>query len=770
MQTYKGIAVDDCLLSLTRQRRDRLVARFQEYARKYTVYHDIILLDTAGKVLAQLDADNAVEASADALIAASLATEAAYVETFRHSDLCPGQAASLIYSYRVTAADGARPLGVLCLCFRFENETAGIFANLAAADDWSTLLLLDADAAVIASSDAWQLPVGARLEKVLDADCKVVRFAGREYLAATRVTKGYQGYQGPGWLGHVMVPLDKAFARSTASRLDQVPPRTLAGVMMNPTLFSEGLRRIPLHAECIQRELNRSVWNGNVRQSSDKKAINPAFSKVLLWEISNTGLKTRDVFARSIGNLHETVVSAILEDCQFLASLAIDIMDRNLYERSDDCRWWALTTAFRTCLAQGTPDVAGAERIAAILRTINGLYTVYTNLLVFDANGTLVAVSNEAAAHRVGKPIGEEWVRRTLALRDSQSYAVSAFDPTELYGGAPTYIYTAAIRAPEDDSRVVGGIGIVFDAAPQFQAMLRDSLPRDEKGSVPEGCFGVFADRRRRVIASTDADIAIGSGLPIDDAFCALDNGRAYSNIVELRGQYYAVGSKMSSGYREFKGPGDTYRNDVAALIFIPLGQVQEVGDTTHARQDKVQTPHVARPRHGQETTEIATFYIGDEWFGIPSQNVVEAIDAVGITPLPGMPDYVRGVVMFGGDPLLVFCLRNHLYFKTAVDPAGYTQIVVVRAGDGEPFGILVHRLGEIPEVENEAIDSVANLFPGEGVLSESVVRPDPAVGRDGILVVLSPERIRQKLVKARERAGATVREFAASLGNAAHG
>jgi chemotaxis signal transduction protein len=754
----------------TRQRRDRLVARFQEYARKYTVYHNIILLDTAGKVLAQLDADNTVEASSDPLLAESLATEAAYVETFRHSDLVPAAAASLIYSYRVTTADGAQPLGVLCLCFRFENETAGIFANLAAEDDWSTLLLLDAAGAVIASSDAYQVPVGARLETVLDADCKVVRFAGREYLAATRVTKGYQGYLGPGWLGHVMVPLDKAFARSTANRLDQVPPRILAGAMMSPTLFSESLRSIPLHAECIQRELNRSVWNGNVRQSSDQKAINPAFTKVLLWEISNTGLKTRDVFARSIGNLHETVVSSILQDCQFVASLAIDIMDRNLYERSDDCRWWALTTAFRECLAQGAPDAAGAARIAAILRTINGLYTVYTNLLVFDAGGTLVAVSNEAAAQRVGRPIGEEWVRRTLALRDSQSYAVSAFDPTELYGGAPTYIYAAAIRAAEDgggDSRVVGGIGIVFDATPQFAAMLADALPRDEKGNVPAGCFGVFADRQRRVIASSDADIAIGSILPIDDAFCTLANGRAYSNIVECRGQYYAVGSKMSSGYREFKGPADAYRNDIAALIFIPLGQVQAVVDMTPARQDKVQTPHVARPRHGLAATEIATFYIGEEWFGIPSLNVVEAIDAVGITPLPGMPDYVRGVVMYGGDPILVFCLRNHLHFGKPVDPAGYTQIVVVRGNDAEPFGILVHRLGEIPEVDNAAIDSVANLFPGEGVLSESVVRPDPAAGREGILVVLSPERIRQKLVKARERAGVTVREFTASLAQA---
>jgi len=87
-------------------------------------------------------------------------------------------------------------------------------------------------------------------------------------------------------------------------------------------------------ADHIQRDLNCSVWNGNVRQSGRKKSSNPSFAKILLWEISNTGARTKEVFERSIANLHETVVSSILQECQFLASLAIDIMDRNLYERA----------------------------------------------------------------------------------------------------------------------------------------------------------------------------------------------------------------------------------------------------------------------------------------------------------------------------------------------------------------------------------------------------------------------------------------------------
>ena len=755
-----------------RQRRDRLVARFEEYARKYTVYSNIILLDTNGKLMAQLDQGNPLTESSDSLIAASLTTGAAYVETFRQSDLLPNQAAaSLIYSYRVTSSEGVRPLGVLCLCFRLENETARIFENLTSQDDWCALSLISPAGHVVASSDAYHVPVGARLFAADSGHCCITRFAGREYLAVTRDTKGYQGYMGPGWRGHAILPLEKAFTRADDHRLDKVPPILLSGVMMSPSLFSEDLRSIPLQAGKIQRELNRSVWNGNVRQSSDKRAINPAFSKVLLWEISNTGLRTRDIFASSIGNLHETVVSSILEDCEFRASLAIDIMDRNLYERSDDCRWWALTTVFRETLA-ATPSFAemmpaARDQITRLLRTINGLYTVYTNLLVFDTNGTVMSVSNPSEEARVGRPISEEWVRRTLLLKDSQSYAVSAFDPTTLYGGAHTYIYAAAIRHPEDMDKVVGGIGIVFDSTPQFEAMLLDSLPRDEHGSIPDGCFGVLADRNRKVIASSDSRVPIGEIFKIDPAFFEMKNGQTHANIVEYEGQYYAVGSKISSGYREFKSSDDAYRNDVAALCLVPLGVIQE-DIVTHSREQQVQMPHLVHSKRAQESTEIATFYIGDEWFGIPSINVAEAIDIPAITPIPGMPSYVRGVVMFKANPILVFDLKDHLKFGKPVDSTRYAQIVVVKQGSDDHFGILVHQLGEIPEVENQYIESVANLFHGEGVLSESVVRPDPTVGRAGILVVLSAERIRAKLIKAKERAMAPLLEVVQKAGQLA--
>ena len=717
----------------------RLQQRFHEYVQKYSVYNNIILLDPEGNVLIQLDAANPVEHSDDPLIQESVHTGREYVETFRHSDLVPGQANSLIYSYRVTSPEDGRALGVLCLCFRFDNETAGIFDNLGEGDDWSVIALLDHAGRVIASNDPWHVPIGAPMERVLEADYRVVRFAGREYLAATRPTKGYQGYTGLGWYGHVMVPLEHAFGKDASAMLKLVSAEVLEEVMSNPSLFSEELRNIPVQAERIQRELNRSVWNGNVRQSGDRKALNPAFSKILLWEISNTGLKTKDVFERSIGNLHQTVVSAILQDCQFLASLAIDIMDRNLYERANDCRWWALRSRFRELLANGDPSPEEAGAVRATLAHINSLYTVYDNLVLFDRQGRILALSNPDQQSARGQLLGEDWVKETLSLADSQSYTVSAFAPTPLYQGRHTYVYGAAIHAPEG-SGVVGGIGIVFDSEPQFEAMLKDALPRNEKGETIAGAFGVFADRKQRVIASTSADVCVGATLDLDQQFFALPNGAGVSNIIERDGHYYAVGSRMSRGYREYKGQGDSYRNDVAALIFVPLCPVSAEKASRGADTAQRLQLQAARGAERGDTVEIATFHVGGHWFGIRSEQVVEAVDAKGLTPVPGASCHFCGYLLYHDNTVPVVDLCRLMPGERPSHAPG-SQVVLVRVRE-DMLGILVNRLGEIPEVSRHRLQELSSMFSGEGTIADSLVKPEASQGPGELLLVLNPEKI----------------------------
>ena len=725
--------------------RQRILARFREYVAKYSVYSDILLLDRHGNVLCQLDGAHPVECSDDPLVREALSSDAAYVESYGPTDLQPGAGPALIYAWRVSPPGGGQAAGVLCLVFRFANECERIFHNLRSGDDWSVITLLDTDGRVMASSDPWQVPVGAPMEACDDSPCRIIRFAGREYLAATRGTRGYQGYFGPGWRGHVMVPLEHAFEAPAVRALERIPAPVLAQVMESPALFSEALQLIPRQADAIQRELNRAVWNGNVRQSRQgrgaQQGVNASFSKTLLWEISNTGVRTKDIFERSIANLHETVVSTILRDCAGRAALAIDIMDRNLYERANDCRWWALTTAFREALAAGMAGAEATRRLSPILRTINGLYTVYTNLILFDEAGTVLAVSNPDREALVGQTLGEEWVGRTLVLDGPQAYCVSAFAPTPLYDGRPTYIYSAAVRHPEHDHQVVGGIAIVFDSAPQLAAMLGDSLPQAAPDD-PHAGVAIFAGRDGRVIAASDPGLAAGTSLALPEHCFALAPGESSSGIVAHGGRLHAVAAHMSAGYREYKGPDDAYRNDVLALILIPLTDEDEAA-VSHPVPIRRSAATRLEGKPDEVSVELATFHIGDNWYGMHSSDIVESIDVQRITSLPGLPAHVRGCVMYEGDPIMVVDLRD--YVNGAVGGAA-SQIVIVRgATNGQLLGLLVDELGEIPEVPVSLIQPVAGLFQGSASLVDSIVKTDGGAG-GGLLLLLSADKLAARL------------------------
>jgi chemotaxis signal transduction protein len=654
--------------------------------------------------------------SRNPLIAESLTTASPYVEYYGEADfLGPGQQ-RLVYAYRVKSKAG-ETIGVLALVFKLDNEMRGIFGKLVQPDDWTVLACATPEGVVIASSSAIQFPVGAQLPaNALGTRGEVVRFAGRQYLAVACQTHGYQGYMGPGWIGIGLVPVEFAFDRDDSSLLSNIDGAVLDAVMQHPDLFTEELRNIPLQAEKIQQDLNRSVWNGSVRQV-DNKRDNATFSKILLWEISNAGRKTQSVFEKSIGNLHQTVVAAILQNSLSRASFAIDVMDRNLYERANDCRWWALNATFRRVLAQSVISPSDAVLCAEILACINNLYTVYENLILFDARGKVIAVSKPEYRELVDRALNEEWVGRTLLLKTSQGYAVSDFVPTPLYGNRPTYLYAAAVRHPDAGS-TVGGVGIVFDAAPQFEAMLNDALPRDGAGKVVKNAFALFIRRDGKIIASTDTRFQVGKSFGHDAGVLGLAKGQGHSHIIAIDGHHYAVGATMSAGYREYK-TSDGYVDDIAAVCAVPLGDIRSGAGTvkrSHARDARM------RRSGGSNSVEIATFYIGGHWLGVMASDVIEAINDDGLVPPTGSNgDLVAGFKSYQGKIITVIRL-NDLIPNSEECPSS-NQVVVIRTQGKTCMGLLVDSLGEIPEVEQNDIQPLRDMTATIGMLTVGVVR-----------------------------------------------
>ncbi|OIQ89735.1 CheW-like domain protein [mine drainage metagenome] len=738
------------------QWQSELRSRFTEYVQKYSVYHNIILLSPQGEVLVQHDGNNPATLTTDRFLAEALTTEAGYVEVLRRTDLLPGDDSPLIYAYRVMSGDGSHPVGVLCLCFRLQDECQRIFESLVSEDDWTIITLLDASGRIIASSDPYQFPVGVQIEPASDDDCRIIRFAGREYLATTRPTHGYQGYSGPGWLGHAMAPLNHAFEMSEAHELERVPDDFLNCVLETSTLFSQDLRDIPVKAARIQQELNRAVWNGNIWLARESAAHNADFAKVLLREIGSTGIRTRNVYSESTTNLYKTVVSSVLFDCETQSALAIDIMDRNLYERANDCRWWALTRIFREELSRIDPsDREQRRRLTEVLKKINSLYTVYSNLVLFDQSGRVVAVSDPAYNDWIGKPLTESWVRPTLGLRDTQSYAASRFSASALYAGEHTYVFTAAVREP-GGTDPVGGIAIVFDSTPQFQAMLHDALPRQAGGALVPGAFAVFAERDGRVICSTDPELVPGTKMVIGYEFFNLQHGESYANIIEHNGCYYAVGSCMSAGYREYKSAEDANQNDVVALIFSPLSDRLIDAESLHSLRDIAVDTYALRQTKGADTVDIASFYIGKNWYGIRTSSVVEAIDDDRLTPMPGAPDLVEGCLMYNDQALTIFNLsaivsphRPGEERRSRRDPlTSKRQVLILHSpqNDQVRFGILVDNLGDITEIPTSQIESIPGMLSDGNSLLESLVKPREDNAERRILMVLSVEKVFARL------------------------
>ncbi|WP_319761229.1 chemotaxis protein CheW [Maridesulfovibrio sp.] len=572
------LATDEDLVCFLKEREHSaydvsgIVDRLQEYKAKYTVYNEIVVLDTGGNVCAHLDQDNKIIHSNDPLIAETLEAED-YIETYRESDLAPDAGEVLIYSQAIKDPETGQTLGILCLIFDFAGEMEGIFENLMVFSKDTVLIVLNEKGYAISSSDTGIVPKGKRYSIKLDEDFQIINIDGTAYISKTVATKGYQGFFGLPWYGHVLKKLDSAFSESTGNSLD-------ADSIREKAHFSSRLTHVEESSENVLSDLELVVQNGEIMAA--KKCIEPNQVEQMegralphiLNEIKKIGDQVQNVFQYSTDGLLKLVTSSRLHETQFLACLAIDIMDRNLYERANDCRWWALTSDFKTILAKETVDNDDREQMRKILGYINSLYTVYTNLFIYDRSGKILACSNSGEYDKEGRELHTGFVTETLRITDSQLYCVSDFYKTDLYAkdghDRSTYIYNASITDHEDSERVLGGIGIVFDSEPEFNAMLNDVLPRDGQGEIAEGAEGMFVDPEGKIISSTAPDRTPGENIKLDAEFKQLKEGESTVKLLEEEGFLYAVSCAHSAGYREYKKDG-SYKNDVLCIMRVRI-------------------------------------------------------------------------------------------------------------------------------------------------------------------------------------------------------
>jgi len=689
---------------------DSIRSRLRAYRRKYTVYDEIILLDLDGNVLVQINEETPIEGSLDPLILETLASDQ-YVETYRASDLRPGKDKVLIYSKRMLHPDTGKVIGVLCLCFNFVEEMAGVFKSHGDPSGRSVMLLLDGDNRVIETSDQRWVPVGAIVPVNQDTQSNLKMYGGREYLIRTFIADGYQGYMGPsGWQGQVMIPVEIAFTGKETNALKALDPAIAEGLLSHAQSFCPPLYEVMSAASTIRRV----VWNGQVMTAGQSGELLKL--KTILDQISETGTRSNELFAQSINDLYETVLASRLQDSEFVSHLLVDLLDRNLYERSDDCRWWAVTPELRVALASQVIDSTTVARITDILEYINELYTVYTRIFVYDKTGRIVASTSpmEANDSIIGTKIDETTLTQVMSLRTEQQYYVSPFVPDALYANAPTYIYHAAIMAPDSDT-VVGGIGIVFDAAPEFLAMLQGGI--SEKESVK----ALYIDRQGQIIASTDPTRPVGTVLDIDADFLALPNGKSASRIVIHDGHYSILGCSVSNGYREFKVT-DGYKEDVIAVVYDSFGEVRGRSSSGNNSASILEASLI---KSGDP--EFATFFIDGGLFAIEAEYVLEALSASEISPVSiGSRSERVGVLAIQHESdskayAWVFDLGFLLSGVPSVVDSN-SQVIVIEYGQHK-IGLLVGALHSVAQFNASQVTFTPLATDRDGVLIKQIIK-----------------------------------------------
>lgn len=127
-------------------------------------------------------------------------------------------------------------------------------------------------------------------------------------------------------------------------------------------------------------------------------------------------------------------------------------------------------------------------------------------------------------------------------------------------------------------------------------------------------------------------------------------------------------------------------------------------------------------------THHLVTFNLGKEEFGVDIGSVQEIIRATDITPVPGAPGHVRGVINLRGKIIPVVDLRKRFDLPDAEAGDGQ-RIVVVELGE-KRLGMLVDNVSQVIKVPSTIVEVIpdeatsldGNYIKGIGKLENRLI------------------------------------------------
>lgn len=228
-----------------------------------------------------------------------------------------------------------------------------------------------------------------------------------------------------------------------------------------------------------------------------------------------------------------------------LALNAIELIDRNLYERTCDVRWWATDSAVVECLEK--PDAGTIQYASQRLGVILSAYTVYLDLWICDTEGRVIANGRPDRYAAAGTDVSREpWFREAMQTRSGDDYVVADIATNAHLAHQPVATYGAAIReGAKLNGRPLGVLGVHFDWGPQAASIVQGVRLSDVERATTRV---MLVDAKNRIIA----DAGHGSGS--SERFDLKTDGRDSGTYHLPDGG--TVGFHRTPGYETYTGLG----------------------------------------------------------------------------------------------------------------------------------------------------------------------------------------------------------------------
>lgn len=136
------------------------------------------------------------------------------------------------------------------------------------------------------------------------------------------------------------------------------------------------------------------------------------------------------------------------------------------------------------------------------------------------------------------------------------------------------------------------------------------------------------------------------------------------------------------------------------------------------------------------DTSQLVTFILGKETYGIDIFKVQEVLHFQGVTAIPNSPDFVEGVINLRDKVIPVVDLKKRLGVSRE---SGSKQRIVVLDLDDHSLGVIVDDISKVLTIGTNLYESLPDTVIGD---RDKACIARLAKTEDGLVIIITPERI----------------------------